>query len=96
MTSFKTLLLKCFSSAVQFLPQITTVHNSVVHPPFELHYAGPLSSVPQFLFQSIKRLSKANLRFVWLLLFLLKMIKKYDEKFFVLNENMLFTEFNNH
>ena len=39
------------------------------------------SSVPKFLFASIKGLSKTNLRFVWLPLFFLEMIYKYDDKF---------------
>ena len=49
--------------------------NSVVHPPFEQHQARPTSTVPHFLFQSIKGLSKADLRFLWVLLSLLKMIQ---------------------
>ena len=59
---------------VKLSPQIITAHNCVVHSPFEQYKARPPSTVPQFLFQSVKGLSKANFRFIWVLLFLLKMI----------------------
>ena len=39
------------------------------------------NTVPHFLFKSTRGSLKANLRFLWVLLFLLKMIHKYDEKF---------------
>ena len=41
-------------------------------------------------------MSKANLRFLWVVLFLLKTIDKYNEKFPFYDENLLFPEFDNH
>ena len=58
MTNFITLITEMFLLCCQVSPQIVTVHNSVAHPPFEQHRAGPPSTMPQFLFQSIKGLSK--------------------------------------